>query len=165
MLRRVIELVTVVAVTAGVMMSGAAAAQAADGWRCADFPGQSSDFRRELKYCSDVETFVIGGVKYAKGYGDVTIGSLWVTSATGCKISTWLTLSAGGNPWTAPAGAKPYSICTPALTNRDTRYHGPAYTTTTTATKVQSTTCVDLFFGGSPTPGFTKCVTSPAVGW
>jgi len=165
MLRRVIELVMVIAVTAGLMVAGGAAAQAQSAGNCDNFPGTSSDARRELTLCSHVDTFFIVGKKYVDGFGELRIGSLWSTSATGCKISTWLTLSTATSQWDAPTGIKPYSICTSALSNRNVWFHAPLYQTSTTATKAFTTVCVELFYNNSPAPGWKRCVQSSAVVW
>lgn len=130
MLRRAAQMAAAAAVAAGVILFGGGVAQAQAAGHCDWFPG-SSDCRMDLTLCSHVHTSFLGGVKYAQGWGEVRIGSQWYTSASGCKITSWVTLTTADRAWDTP---KKYSLCNSALTSRNSWAESPVVDTPTTAT-------------------------------
>lgn len=161
LLRRGIQVMTVVVLAAGMSLVGGAAAHAGSGYGCYHHPYDYADNSKELILCSEVRTYVSNGVKYADGRGDVTIGSSWYTSATDCMLTSWLTLSNGSASWNT---SRVSTSCWGALRIRNATVWGYWVSTPTTATQVLTWTCVDLYFN-STSSGWQRCTYSPVRYW
>jgi prepilin-type processing-associated H-X9-DG protein len=119
---------------------------------CGRNPAQA-DAAHAMEICARTMT----GADFVWADGHVVIGPNWPTSATGCKVTTRITLATkpDGNTWTHTG---PSLSCNYALTHRGKPGSGSVLEGTgTTARYGQGVVCVDLYFNHSSSSGWQWC--------
>jgi hypothetical protein len=112
-----------------------------------------ADSTHAIHICAATQTFEPHD---ASADGWVWIGQYWGTTATDCKITVRLELSASedGGTWRLTG---PPSSCNQALQQRNHSVDAKTVSTRTTANYAQAVVCVDLYFNHSEHSGWQRC--------
>ncbi|WP_141561852.1 MULTISPECIES: hypothetical protein [Micromonospora] len=149
----------VLAASAVILPTSGAPAQAAEQSYCGALSGSYANGNR-IGLCMNIFWYVpSGGGQAFYLTSDVLIDPA-ATGATGCKVTAWVSLDKpNSNQWQSPKNTQ---SCTSALSERGTWQNSYHFSTGTSATEAQRHACIDLYYNGSSSSGWQRCMSS---GW